>query len=213
MPRKQRLHRHLPHLWLMTDERLERLLEAIAQLPRGSGIVFRHYRTPGDLRRQLLAQVQAAARRGGHLLLVAEPPAGLAVPALHLPSRSLRRRPIRRVRLVSAAVHDSREIARARKAGAGLLFLSPLRETRSHPGARHLGPFRFAALARTAGLPVIALGGVGPADLAGCRRLGAHGVAGISCFAVPQGRAAVRRRARLRHKPLPLPCWAQEAWG
>jgi thiamine-phosphate pyrophosphorylase len=40
-----------------------------------------------------------------------------------------------------------RELRRAEAGGAALLFLSPVFQTRSHPGAATLGPRRFAQLA------------------------------------------------------------------
>jgi thiamine-phosphate pyrophosphorylase len=74
------------------------------------------------------------------------------------------------------------EIRAAERAGADLLFLSPVFATSSHPGARPLGLARFAWLARRTPLPVLALGGMnGPRG----RRLasfGAYGWAGIAAW-------------------------------
>jgi thiamine-phosphate pyrophosphorylase len=69
-------------------------------------------------------------------------------------------------------------------ARADLLFLSPLFPTRSHPGARILGRVRFAALARKAGMPVIALGGIGRHEVRGLATLGAAGWAAIDALTV-----------------------------
>jgi thiamine-phosphate pyrophosphorylase len=66
--------------------------------------------------------------------------------------------PGRILRLVTA--HSLREIAQARRASADAILLSPVFATRSHPGARTLGPVRFRLLARHAKAPVIALGGM-----------------------------------------------------
>ena len=64
----------LPRLWLMTDERLgERLLSAVERLPRGAGIVFRHYSLPESERRALFDRVKGVARRRRLLLLLAGP--------------------------------------------------------------------------------------------------------------------------------------------
>jgi thiamine-phosphate pyrophosphorylase len=57
-------------------------------------------------------------------------------------------------------VHSLREIRQAERAGAELLFLSPVFPTRSHPEAKSLGRLRFALLARQTKLPVVALGGM-----------------------------------------------------
>ena len=55
-------------------------------------------------------------------------------------------------------VHSLREIGQASRAAA--LLLSPVLPTRSHPGAKTLGPLRFRLLAARAKVPVIALGGM-----------------------------------------------------
>ena len=67
----------------------------------------------------------------------------------------------------------------AQRAGADLLFLSPLFPTRSHPDARSLGRVRFAALAHATPLPVIALGGVTARHRRSLAALGAAGWAAI----------------------------------
>jgi thiamine-phosphate pyrophosphorylase len=74
---------------------------------------------------------------------------------------------VRELKLVTA--HSLREIAAARRARADAIVLSPVFATRSHPGARTLGPLRLRLLAARAGLPVIALGGM---NAARARRIG-----------------------------------------
>lgn len=89
----------------------------------------------------------------------------------------------RRTMLVSAAVHNLDELARARRGGADMIFVSPVFSTASHPDARPLGLARFASLAKMAGdMAVIALGGMddrraGPMD----GRI-IYGWAGIDAF-------------------------------
>lgn len=80
------------------------------------------------------------------------------------------------------SAHDAREVARANAIGADLLFISPVFPTRSHPGARTLGPLGFARLARLARAPVIALGGMTARRFARVRPLGAHGWAAIDAL-------------------------------
>ena len=56
----------LPTRWLMTDERLgDAIWPALARLPRGAGVVFRHYATPAAERRALFAAVARATKRKG----------------------------------------------------------------------------------------------------------------------------------------------------
>jgi thiamine-phosphate pyrophosphorylase len=83
--------------------------------------------------------------------------------------------------LLTAAVHGRRGLARARRLRADAVLVSPVFPTRSHPGARALGPLRWAALARRAGRPAIALGGIGPGN-AGRLPRWAAGLAAIDGF-------------------------------
>lgn len=86
--------------------------------------------------------------------------------------------------LLSVACHDGAELARARSAGADLALLSPVRSPGSKPDDTRapLGLEAFGELARSAGLPVLALGGMGPGDLGQVQALGGWGVAGIGAF-------------------------------
>ncbi len=177
----RRHRKSLPGLWLMTDERVadDRLLAAARALPRGrAGIILRHYRTPPGQRRALFDALRAIARRRRLILLLAGPArlaASWRADGWH--GRDPRRAP-RRL-LHSAPAHDRWEIRMAQRAGADLLFLSPLFPTRSHPGARVLGRARFAALAHATPLPVIALGGVTARHRRSLAGLGAIGWAAI----------------------------------
>ncbi|WP_448577916.1 thiamine phosphate synthase [Thermaurantiacus sp.] len=174
----------------MTDERLgPDLAAAVRALPRGSGVVLRHYGQTPPERQRLAIRLRTLCRRRGHLLLVAEPPPGVKADGVHLPART-RRRPFHPRGLVTAAVHDAREAARARALGAELLFVSPVFATASHPGVRGLGPLRFAVLARAARLPVIALGGMNPRRFRQLKPLGARGYAATDFWKRPAGPAA-----------------------
>ena len=166
----------LPRLWLMTDERLAGgLIGAARRLPEDAGIVFRHYRLEERERRALFDRVREAAPRA--LLLLAGP-ADLArawgADGSHGPGRG--------AGLRSAPVHGPAEIRAAERAGAALLFLSPVFATRSHPDARLLGLARFAWLARRTALPVIALGGMDPARGRRLASFGAYGWGAIDAW-------------------------------
>ena len=58
-------------------------------------------------------------------------------------------------------------------------LLGPVRATESHPGARPLGWERFSQLREGVSLPIYAIGGMKPGDVATVRRHGGQGVAGI----------------------------------
>jgi thiamine-phosphate pyrophosphorylase len=168
----------LPRVWLMTDERIgDALWDALARLPRGSGVIFRHYRTPD--RRALFERVRTVTRcRGLVLLLAGDPREAAAWRADGVHGRSPHRR-VPRPLLRTAPAHDARELARAR---SHAVLVSPVFETRSHPGGRTLGALRFAALARRSGVPVIALGGMDARRFRRLARLGAYGWAGIDAL-------------------------------
>ena len=173
------MHRRqpLPRLWLMTDERQgEGLWQALERLPRGSGIVFRHYGLPPAARKALFRRVEAVARRRRFLVLAAGAQT-MGTFGAH------GRRPKQTGRLLSSPVHHLREIRAAERAGADLLFLSPVFSTRSHPGARVLGRLRFTLLARQTRLPVIALGGMNERRARGLRS--AYGWAAIDAWTSP----------------------------
>lgn len=146
----------LPKIWMMTDERQgEALWPTLERLPRGAGIVFRHYNMEKNERRALFERVKVTARGRG-LLLMLGGPAELAL--AWGADGSHGREPGEGLR--SAPVHDWAEIRAAERDGAAFLFLSPVFATRSHPDARTLGPATFNRLARRTDLPVIALGGM-----------------------------------------------------
>jgi thiamine-phosphate pyrophosphorylase len=170
------MHRRqsLPLLWLFTDERLgDRMVEALERLPRGGGVVFRHYSLPPAERRALWERVRLIGRRRGFTLIVA----GAALPG----ADGAHNRRGTGIRTWSA--HNLRELRAAERAGADLIFLSPVYPTASHPGAAHLGPSRFTSLARKAKVPVVALGGM---DAEKAKVLsGAYGWAGIDAWASP----------------------------
>uniref|UniRef100_UPI001081BD9B thiamine phosphate synthase n=1 Tax=Crenalkalicoccus roseus TaxID=1485588 RepID=UPI001081BD9B len=139
---------------------------AAARLPPGAAVVARGL-APG-----VLAGLAALARRRRLRLLVAGD-GRLALrhgAGLHLPDRPgvpgllpfllARRRGLP----LSAAAHGRAGLARGRRLAADAVILSPVFPTASHPGAPALGPWRWAALARRAGRPVVALGGIGPGN-------------------------------------------------
>lgn len=80
--------------------------------------------------------------------------------------------------LVGVSCHSRAEAAAAGAAGADYVTLSPVFATASKPGyGPALGPDGLAHAARESPLPVIALGGVDPGNVADCLAAGAAGVA------------------------------------
>jgi thiamine-phosphate pyrophosphorylase len=158
----------LPILWLISDLRNDAVLEsALRRLPRGSGFIFRHYHLAEADRSARFATLLRIARARGHRVALA----GTArearkwgADAAYGTSAALTAGPAL-PRLCTA--HSLREIRHCGRAGA--VLLSPVFPTRSHPGAKALGPLRFRLLAAHALVPVIALGGM---DARRARRLG-----------------------------------------
>ncbi len=151
-------HPSLPRIWLVSDARNDAGLEAaLKRLPRGSGVIFRHYHLSPAERRARFAEVRRAARRLGHRAFLsadARTARAWGADGAYGPARILARGPAL-PRLATA--HSLREMRGGR---ADALVLSPVFATRSHPGAPPLGPLRFRLLARQARVPVIALGGM-----------------------------------------------------
>lgn len=154
-------HPACPDLWLVSDTRNDDVLERVlARLPRGCGLIFRHYHLAEPERRTRFKALRRAAHRHGHCIVLSGSlrqarawradgiyggPGGLArTPGL----------------LRLATVHSLRELAAANRARADAVLLSPVFATRSHPGAKPLGLLRFRLLAARAATPVIALGGM-----------------------------------------------------
>lgn len=157
-----------PTVWLMTDERADPLAAA-RRLPRGGGIVFRHYATPTRERRALWRRLRALARARGLLLLRAG--------ATPLPGEDGTHG--RRGALTWPA-HDRAEARAGRRAGAKLLFVSPIYATRSHPDAATIGPRKARRIGHGLGLSLIALGGMNARRYA--RLSGFAGWAAIDAF-------------------------------
>lgn len=160
-----------PVTWLMTDERLgDALWQALRALPPGSGVVFRHYATPRRARHALLRRLWRLTRARRLVLVVARGPAiGEGRHAAPCPAG-----------LTTWPAHDDREAIIASRAGADMLFVSPVHPTRSHPGEGALGAGRAARIGARLDLPRIALGGM---DARRSRRLrGFHGWAAIDAW-------------------------------
>ncbi|MDD9317732.1 NUDIX domain-containing protein [Acinetobacter lactucae] len=80
------------------------------------------------------------------------------------------------------ACHDAVSLKQAQQVGCDAVFISPVKPTTTHPEAVALGWERFSELARNSQIPVFALGGVHPDDLATAQLHGAYGLAGIRNF-------------------------------
>ena len=173
--------RDWPRAWLMTDERMgDRLWTAIDRMPiKHSGIVFRHYSLPEDVRATLARRIADICHRRSLALAVAGNE-DLALTSgadlVHNPAETPLRLPF------SRSVHSIDEAEAARSAGAAIVFVSPVYPTSSHPDAKPLGRPLARRIAQAAGVPAIALGGMDASKYARLQRDGFYGWAGIDAW-------------------------------
>jgi thiamine-phosphate pyrophosphorylase len=196
----------LPVVHLLTDRRLApdlavRAAAALAGLPPGTAAIHLREKDLGG--RALLDAARALAavcRAHGQLLLVndrvdvalAAGAAGVHLPAAGIPPADARRL-LPPGALVGVSCHSAEDVARARDGGASYAFVSPVFDT---PSKRLYGPpIGVAELRRAAalGLPVVALGGVTPANAPALRAAGACGVAAIRAWLAEADPAAAVR--------------------
>lgn len=104
----------------------------------------------------------------------------LGAHGVHLPANELAARTARpEFEWVGASIHSLPALRQAEALGADFVALGPVQPTASHPGAPPLGWEGFARVARGAGLPVFAIGGLRRGDLETAWAHGAHGIAMI----------------------------------
>ena len=161
-------------------------LQSLRQALRG-GIRRVQVRLPGvdAARRRALVAAAAidCARAGAELLvnddaeLARELGLGLHLPAARL--REVRERPVPGGSSLAASCHDAGELRLAEAIGCDFVVVGPVRATPTHPGAPGIGWPAFEVLREHAALPIYAIGGLGPADIAQARRHGAQGIAAI----------------------------------
>ena len=176
----------LPPLYAITNagetgvaaylKRLERALESGLKL-----IQVREKTLPRDALVSFARQVVVRAKAFGAKVLVngdIELARELGADGVHLTALQLRQcsgRPD--VALVGASTHCRAEIERAAELTLDFVVLGAVLPTLTHPAEVPLGWQRFAAIAAATPLPVYALGGLSPGDLAKAMAHGAHGVA------------------------------------
>jgi thiamine-phosphate pyrophosphorylase len=147
----------------MTDARTVAALDAsLRALPRGAGVIFRHYHLPPDERRTAFARVARLCRAHGLIAVLsgsARQAAAWGASGCYGPPELLAPGP---AMLRLATAHSLAELGRAATTRADAVLLSPVFPTCTHPGAPTLGPLRFRVLARQSPVRVVALGGMTP---------------------------------------------------
>jgi 8-oxo-dGTP diphosphatase len=152
-----------------------------------AGIRRMQVRLPGVQADRWRALVAAAAQRctaadaelllNGDIALAQEFGIGLHLRAAQLPN--LHERPVAANVRFAASCHDAEELRMAEALGCDFAVVGPIEPTPTHPGANGIGWNRFERLREQASLPIYAIGGLDPADIALARRHGAQGIAAI----------------------------------
>ena len=180
----------LPSLLFMTDPaRTPDPVSVARHLPRGSGVILRHYEEPG--RATMARKLANMCKRRGLLFLVGGD-IGLArqvgADGVHLPEALVGQARCIRLRhwewLITGAAHGSRGLLSAAKSGVDAAILAPVFRTDSHPGQPCLGPMRFRALLQSTPIPVYGLGGI---TVQSIKRMEGAKVAGVAIIGAAMG--------------------------
>lgn len=176
-----------PPLLVITDRHQARLpLEAVAAAVLAAGarwLLLREKDLPPPERLAVLRRLAALAGPYNATLAVSADLAAAeaAGVGLHLPSGgdpAAARRRLGAAALIGCSVHGRAAAQRTAAAGADYVTLSPVFASASKPGyGPALGLAGLRAAARGLTVPVVALGGIGPAEVRDCLAAGASAVA------------------------------------
>ena len=152
-----------------------------------AGVRRVQFRMPGigrARRRHLLANAALHCNAAGAQLLVngdldlaCETGLGLHLRAVQL--REHARRPVPADVTLSASCHDREDLQRAEALACDFVFVGPVHPTPTHPEHGGIGWARFESLREQTALPMYAIGGMAPTDVAEARTHGAQGIAAI----------------------------------
>ena len=84
--------------------------------------------------------------------------------------------------LRAVSCHTLEEVRHAEQSGFDFCVLGPVFATASHPETKPMGADHFSGIVRATRIPVYAIGGMTPGNIAAFRQSGAQGIAGIGCF-------------------------------
>lgn len=157
------------------------------QPPPGAMVRLRQPRWGDDQYATAAVPWVAAQRAAGRRPLLDRSPemAQSLGAGFHLRSRdltSLSARPLPVTSLCIASVHDEVELLAAIRCDVDAVVIGHVQATPSHALASPMGWERFSALARQAGRPAYAIGGLTCHDLDLARQAGAQGIAAIRAY-------------------------------
>lgn len=168
---------------------LRMVLEALESTGRSEGVAH----VGSELDRPLEIEVQASVRvlvNRRFDLALASRADGVQLPAQGLSPFTVRRHLEARGRdwlLIGRSTHDLEEVRRAADEGADFVTFGPVFETPSKIGKLEARGLRGLEAAAAVGVPVLALGGIGPENAAHVLASGAWGFAAIRWFASALG--------------------------
>ncbi|WP_028915940.1 Nudix family hydrolase [Pseudoxanthomonas sp. J31] len=184
-----------PELYLVTPAPGGDLPAWLAALDAAleSGITRVQLRAPGlepaTWRELASAALERCRRSGAELLLNRDVALARELgTGVHLGSEQLGllgERPLPAGQAVGASCHTQEELRAAQALGCDFAVLGPVRATATHPDASPIGWEGFAGLRQHVGLPIYAIGGLGPDDVEAARRQGAQGIAAIRALWEP----------------------------
>lgn len=181
--------RPIAQLFYLTDS--ERGADPIAMaklLPRGTGLILRHYDHP-DKERLAFTLGKICKRRRLQLLIAGD--VRLAVRAhadgVHVPDYNLWQIPrirskLRRGMIITAATHSLRRVRMAGEMNADAAMISPVFVTKSNNFKRSLGVLQLRLICRRSPLPLMALGGINARNFRHLRNIGLHGIGAIGAL-------------------------------
>jgi thiamine-phosphate pyrophosphorylase len=180
-PAFSRSGRALPRAWFMTDPKRTPHPERIAQrLPAGFGVIYRHFGAKD--RYEVGNRLARICRRRRLMLLVSADPdlvRAIRADGVHWPEARLGgARQSNASWIETSSAHSRMAIARASRLGIDAVMVSAVFPSANPSAGRPIGVLRFRNLARSAGAPAYALGGI-TAGNAGRIATGAAGWAAI----------------------------------
>ena len=192
-------------LYVISDRKLcaPRVIALILKQAAQAGVKAVQLRekdlTPVELFR-MAEDVQDCCSRYGTKLLIndrADVAAAVGAAGVHLTEHSMPAAAARRIlgdeALIGVSAHHEEGVRAAEGDGADFVMLGPVFQSPSHPRVPPLGLHAFEKLVSQTRVPVFALGGVTPENVAQCLAAGAAGVATISAIIGAKSvRSAVR---------------------
>lgn len=183
-----RLPRH--YVFTPPDRPLDEWLPLVGALPRNALLRLRRPKlNDGHYYSEAKRLLPACGRSGLELILDRDPAHAVSLGAAgwHADGNALRaleRRPLPHGCWCLASAHDQTQLYRAWQVGLDAAVLGPVQSTPSHPGRPPLGWDVFSSLAREAGLPLYAIGGVSPdtGPIESWVPPGVQRIAGISAY-------------------------------